>query len=120
MGEEYPDEVDALVTPWLKQHTKKELLDICIRNRIPFAPELSIDELMESPHLNERGFFVEVNHPEIGKLKYPGAAAEFSETRSMIRRAAPLLGEHTELVCKEILEMDDEEVAQLVMEGVLF
>jgi crotonobetainyl-CoA:carnitine CoA-transferase CaiB-like acyl-CoA transferase len=31
-----------------------------------------------------------------------------------------MLGEHTEFVCKEVLQMDDEEIAQLVMEGVLF
>ncbi len=102
MGE-YPEEADALIRPWLMQHTKMELLEIFQKNRIPSAPEFTAKDLVEMPHLHERGFFVEVEHPVVGKMMMPGVACEYSETPATIRTPAPLLGQHNkEVYCKRL------------------
>ena len=119
MGADYPDEVDALVTPWLMQHTKKEMIDICVENRIPFGPIWTVEDLLESPHLKERKFFAEVEHPEAGKLKYPGHACELSETPATIRRPAPLLGQHNNEILGGRLGYSPEELDKLRAEGVI-
>ena len=59
------------------------------------APE----DWLDDEHARARGFFVEVEHPELGRtITYPGAPYQFSETPWRIGRRAPLLGEHTEEV----------------------
>lgn len=119
MAEQYPGEVDALLLPWFKEHTKKEILDICMKERIPFGPIMTVDELVNSPHLEQRGFFVEVEHPEAGNLKYPGAAFKASETPAAVRSAAPKLGEHNnDIICGR-LGYSQEDLVHLRRGGVI-
>lgn len=72
MGKEYPDEVDALLLPWLKEHTKEEIFAFCRRHQIPFAPVRDVAEVMDDPQLKDRQFWVETNHPEAGRFRSPG------------------------------------------------
>lgn len=59
----------------------------------------SPDEVLADPHVVARGFPVEVHHPELGRsVTYPGAPYRFTATPWEIRRRAPLLGEHQDLV----------------------
>lgn len=71
------------------------------------------DETLEDDHLRARGFFVSVEHPELGQsFEYAGAPYRFSETPWEIRRRAPLLGEHNqEVFCGELGLAQDELVA---------
>jgi len=63
--------------------------------RIPCAPVSGMQDLLENPHLRERGAFVEVDHPVAGTWTYPGAPWHFSDTPWQVARPAPLLGEHS-------------------------
>ncbi|MBI2543634.1 MAG: CoA transferase [Candidatus Rokubacteria bacterium] len=95
MGREYPDEVDALLAPWLEERTSDELLWICRERGIPFSVVRDAAGVAACLQLRARGFFVEIPHPETGTLRYPGAPWKFSKTPWRIDRPAPLLGEHT-------------------------
>jgi benzylsuccinate CoA-transferase BbsF subunit len=70
-------------------------------------------------HVKARGYYVYLDHPETGRAAYDGPPAVLSKTPGRLRAPAPLLGEHTERVCKEILGLSDEEMADLLVEGVL-
>jgi crotonobetainyl-CoA:carnitine CoA-transferase CaiB-like acyl-CoA transferase len=48
--------------------------------------------------MSERGFFVDIEQPEIGKLKYPGVPYKFSDLQQEAPQAAPLLGQHNEAI----------------------
>ena len=63
----------------------------------------SPDEVMDDPHLEDRGFWTKVEHPEVGKtFRYPGPAGIFNGSPWRISRRAPLIGEHNEeILCKE-------------------
>jgi benzylsuccinate CoA-transferase BbsF subunit len=75
---------------------------------------LDVDE-----HIRERGYYKYLNHAETGRAAYDGPPAVLSKTPGELRSPAPLLGEHTEYVCREILGLGDEEMADLLVEGVL-
>ncbi|MHB8575308.1 MAG: CaiB/BaiF CoA transferase family protein [Dehalococcoidia bacterium] len=63
---------------------------------MPWAPVRSPDENLDDPHWRDRGFFVEVEHPELGRsFTYPGLPYSFHGTPGAVRRRAPLLSEHT-------------------------
>jgi crotonobetainyl-CoA:carnitine CoA-transferase CaiB-like acyl-CoA transferase len=62
---------------------------------LPVGIIYSPDEVMDDPHFAERGFRVEVPHPEHDRsFVYPGAPYVFHRTPWKIRRRAPRLGEH--------------------------
>lgn len=78
-----------------------------------------MERLFRDEHLNERGFFTEVDHPEIGKLRYPSAPFRFSETESSTRVSAPLLGQHNDEIFGEYLGLEQDMMARLKKEGVI-
>ncbi len=71
-------------------------------------------QVVESPHLAERGFFVELDHPLAGNLKYPGVGFLLDGVNpTEARRPAPRLGEHNaEVFCQE-LGLSGEELSRL-------
>lgn len=77
------------------------------------------DILIHDPHLKARGYYVYLDHPEAGHTAYDGVPFRLSATPGEPRSPAPCLGEHTEFVCKEILQMADEEFDELLVEGVV-
>ena len=82
---------------------------------IIYSPE----EVMEDPHFQERGFPVEVEHPELERsLTYPGAPYRFEKSAWHISRRAPQLGEHDEELLTE-LGASGEEIASLRKDGVI-
>ena len=63
----------------------------------PWGAVRTMEEIMGDPHLQDRDFFVSVEHPELGqKFTYPGAAAIYNASPWRISRRAPLIGEHNE------------------------
>jgi benzylsuccinate CoA-transferase BbsF subunit len=69
--------------------------------------------------LNDRGHFWPLEHPEMGTLKYNGPAYRFSETPSKLVRAAPCLGQDSDMVLTDILGMNTAAIADLRSSGAL-
>ena len=80
---------------------------------VPAGPILNIDELLADPHLNARGMIVEIDHPVVGRVKYPGNPIQFSKASPVFNRA-PLLGEHTESILKELLQCSEGEIRDVL------
>jgi CoA:oxalate CoA-transferase len=94
--EEYPQEVDALMAPWLMARGKAEIFAQTQAQRVPTGPVNTMKDVVEDPHLRHRGYFVTVERDDTGPLTYPGAPYRFSQTPWAIRRPAPRLGQHNE------------------------
>ena len=119
MSDQYPEEAEALIAPWFMEHTKEEILKLCLEHRIPCVPVRTMDEVAEDPHLQERGFFQEIGHPQTANLKFTGPPYRFSATPWRIIQPAPALGQHNvDILCGE-LGYSREELSQLRMAGVL-
>jgi len=82
--------------PWVMERTRREIVEACQAERVFSAPINTTEDLLNEPQFQERGFWVEVDHPAVGKVTYPGRPALSAELPWMIRRPAPLLGEHNE------------------------
>ena len=70
----------------------------------PWGAVRTLDDIMGDPHLQDREFFTEVEHPELGRsFTYPGPAAIYNGSPWRISRRAPLIGEHNEeILCGEL------------------
>ena len=80
----------------------------------------SPDEVLEDPHLWDRGFWTEVSYPEVGAtLRHPGPAGIFNGSPWRISRRAPLIGEHNEEVLCGELGLSRAELSVLAESGVV-
>jgi crotonobetainyl-CoA:carnitine CoA-transferase CaiB-like acyl-CoA transferase len=84
--------------PYLNSRTKLECWYDGQAAGLYCAPLSTTADIMRDPHLSERKFFVEIDHPVAGRITYPGAPYILSETPWQVKRAAPLLGQHNEEV----------------------
>lgn len=119
MEEQYPDEVDALLIPWLKQYTKQEILELCQKNRIPFAPVYNIGEVLDQPQLKQLDFFVDLEHPQAGRLKYTKGPCTFHKTDWQWESSAPLLGEHNEQIYTQLLGYSKQDLENMRRSGII-
>jgi CoA:oxalate CoA-transferase len=86
---------------------------------VPLAPAYTAQEVVNSPQISARNYFVEIDHPEIGRVRYPGAPYTLSETPWRIVRRAPLLGEHNEEIYCGRLGYTRENLVKLAAAGVI-
>ncbi len=119
MSDEYPEEAEALIIPWFMQHTKDEILKICMEHRVPCVPVRTIDEVLEDSQLNSRDFFQELRHPEAEVFRYPGAPYRMEGTPCRYVRPAPTLGQHNEEVLCGELGVEPGRLAGMFRAGVL-
>jgi len=95
------------------RHTVKEVGEMMDKERVANSPILNIQQVVDDPHLNARGYFVEVEHPVIGKAKIPGIPFKMSETPGAVERPSPLVGEHNELILGKYLKIGKEDLKKL-------
>lgn len=112
------DELDAIMISWLVEHEAEELFREAQKRRLPFGIPASTKMLLESRHLQARGYFVEVDHPMTGKVKYPGAQVKMGNLPYELKRA-PLLGEHNEEVYCGQLGYSKNDLVKLREQGVI-
>jgi crotonobetainyl-CoA:carnitine CoA-transferase CaiB-like acyl-CoA transferase len=107
------------IEKWTAHYTVKEVGEFLDRERVANSPILNIQQVADDPHLNARGYFVEVEHPIIGKAKIPGIPFQLSETPGEVERPSPLVGEHNELILGKYLGISRVEIEKLREEGVI-
>ena len=92
-----------LLSEWSSNYSKHEIARLGQEQRIPCFPVNTVLDLLDDEHLAHRQFFVEIDHPAAGVLKYPGAAYKFSNSQlPLAARPAPLLGEHNHLILENL------------------
>ena len=116
---EHGDDFDAVWYTWLMEHTRKEIFAAAGEARFPIAPVYTSEDIYADPHFNERGVFVEVDHPMTGPVRYPGPPFRLHDSPYRIRRPAPLLGQHNDEVYRGMLGLSAEELALLATSGVV-
>ncbi len=94
---------------WTKNHTAHELFEIGQLMRFPWAPVHSPQDILGSPQLEARGFFKDVDHPEINSsLRYPGLPFQCIPSLPALSRRAPLIDEHNDQVLETGFMADNE------------
>ena len=113
------DQLDKKVGEWtatLDAHVVMETLQAAgiAAGEVQRAPDTLAD-----PQLKWDGAIVELDHPVSGKRLYPGVPFRMSATPPLKSTPAPLLGQHTEEICRDLLKISDEEIKRLLDEDVL-
>ncbi len=117
---QHEGELEATITRWTSEREAWAIAETLQAAGIPAVPAMDMRELAEDPHLNSRGYFVQLEHPEAGRQKHAGIPWKSSQTPVQVRRPAPCMGEANEYVLCELLGRSREEYERLLAEGVLF
>ena len=86
---------------------------------IPAGMVSNAEDLFKDPQLRHREHFQKLEHNEIGSYTYELPSMRFSGNPHQPQRPAPLLGEHTEYVLKDLLGYTEEEVTEFLIRGVI-
>ncbi|HTT76169.1 MAG TPA: CaiB/BaiF CoA-transferase family protein, partial [Candidatus Binataceae bacterium] len=116
---EHAEHLFDVLDEWVKDYNRDELLERAQSLRLPYATVRPPEALFDDEQLAARGYFVEVEHPELGRtFRYPGAPYLFNGTPWRVYRRPPLIGEHTGQILAE-LGIDSDEAATLMAEGII-
>jgi benzylsuccinate CoA-transferase BbsE subunit len=117
---EHAEHLFDVLDEWVKDYECNELLERAQALRQPYAIVQGPEAMLKDEQLNARGFFVEVEHPELGRtFRYPGAPYLFNGTPWRVRRRPPLLGEHTSEILRDELGLEPAEIAALYAQGIV-
>lgn len=96
------ERINDLVNELGMKHTKREIMIEGQKREIPTTLVSTVKDIYDDPQLKEREYFVEVEHPVLGKINYPGAPYKFIESPWQIGGPAPLIGQHNEEIYGEL------------------
>ena len=105
-AERFPDILDmtrkgellALFMNWLEDRTQVQASFEAQTLHVPITPILTSESLLRDPQYRARDYWVEIEHPAVGRLEYPGATFKAADMPWKVKRPAPLLGEHNQEV----------------------
>jgi len=114
------DELDNLIEKWTMNFTAYEAMEILQKAGVAAGPSLNVERITEEPHLKERDFLTEIDHPKTGQGHFTRLPWRLHPGPEGTYQRAPLLGEHTNYVLGELLGIPDDEIARLVEEKVVY
>ena len=109
------DTFDAITGQWKQQ----DILAAMEKAGVPAGPIYDLEQVFEDPQVRHRGMAVEVPHPLSGTVRLAANPIRLSETPITRYTAPPTMGQHTGEVLKELLGLDDTELARLAQARVI-
>jgi crotonobetainyl-CoA:carnitine CoA-transferase CaiB-like acyl-CoA transferase len=113
------EEVDALVEAWTRTLPRDEVMALMRRHRIPSAPVRNLREVMNDPHMHQRGMLETIDHPELGSIVVPTSPLRYHGADKVATTPSPSVGEHNAEVFGGWLGLTRDEIATLAAEGVI-
>mgnify|MGYP000904107673 CR=1 FL=1 len=89
-------EIDAIVAAWCAALPFAELARRLLRHEVPFSKVQAIDDVMNDPHLQARGAFIELHDPELGPIPAPAAVPRFVGRSAGVPCVGPQTGQDNE------------------------
>lgn len=116
---QHAQELNSRIGEWMGNYTKDEIFHRAQALSCPIGAVYTPEDLLSWEQLKAREFFVEAEHPEMGKVKFPSAPYRYSETPWRVARPAPLLGQHNEEIYCERLGYPRQELARMRGAGII-
>jgi CoA:oxalate CoA-transferase len=113
------DETDALVEAWTRNFGKMEVFARTKIYRIPCAPVRTAPEVMNDPHMHERGMLARIDHPELGGIVVPATPLRLHGTDKVEAGPSPRIGQHNTEIYGDWLGLSATEIAELKDSGVI-
>ena len=86
---------------------------------VPNGPINTIQQVFEEPQVKARGMKIELDHPLAGKVPLVASPMRFSATPLEFKAPPPTLGQHTDEILRDVLDMRDADIARLRAEGII-
>lgn len=113
------DRIERGVAAAVAKHRAEDLERTLVERGVPAARVRDARDVLTDPQLVHRGHWQRLPHAEMGDSLYGAPPLRLSRTPGGLNRPAPLLGEHTEEICRELFDLEDAEIQRLVADGVL-
>jgi len=113
------DETDAVVEAWTRTLPKMEVFALTKYHRIPCAPVRTAPEVMNDPHMHERGMLVRIDHPELGEIVVPTTPLRLHGTDKVAAGPSPTIGQHNADIYGGWLGLSAGEIAELKEAGAI-
>jgi len=111
------DALDRLIGSWTIHFEPGEIMRQLQKEGVPAGMVAEGEDLHTDPQLKDRQHYVTLEHPEMGATSYDAPPFRLSSTPHGLERPAPCIGQHTERICREFLQMSEEKFAELRAEG---
>jgi crotonobetainyl-CoA:carnitine CoA-transferase CaiB-like acyl-CoA transferase len=111
------DDVTAIIAGWTCRRTREEASAVCEKHHVPAAPLRDVTEVLEDPHLHERGFLTDVE-TEAGRVALPNSPMRYAGSALRALSPPPELGQHTYEVLRDLVGLADPGLAELDRIGV--
>jgi len=108
-----------IIAGWFRGQTTAEAAERLLAAGLPAGPVQNAQEIHECPHVKARGTLIDVPDPILGTVRLVGPPFKMSGSPEPVTMAAPLLGEDTADILREMLGYSDQDVTRLQAEGVL-
>ncbi len=115
----HEEDLEQRLTRWTATLSPEEATRRLQAVGVAAFPTMTNQDLAEDSHLNGRGFFVDLPHPEVGKRHHAGIPWRLSATPCAITAPAPCLGQHSREVLREVLGYSGAEIESLEAGGAL-
>jgi crotonobetainyl-CoA:carnitine CoA-transferase CaiB-like acyl-CoA transferase len=112
-------ELDARVGAWTASRSPTEVMTTLQAAGVPAAAMIRVPELRSDPQLLARDFFTTMHPPQLGDMPSEARPATFDRIRVSPPRPAPLHGEQTREVVRDVLDLTDAHIQELIDTGVL-
>ena len=112
------DELNDLVSLWTMSMNAKEVEQRCLDHGVPVAVSYDAHDILNDPHMIERGDFVTVNDPIAGPHRQQGPFPRLDGVVPEAPLPAPRLGEHNKEIWCDALGLSETELAELTAQGI--
>ena len=113
------DELETEIEKVSTQKTTQEWLEVFEGKGMPYAAVNDIQGTLNHDHTKARNMVIEVNHEDCGPMKLVNTPMKFSESQPGFRTPPPTLGQHTDEVLREHLDLNEAEINKLREKGVI-
>ena len=114
------DTVEELLTAWTHNQDKWDVTKALQAAGVAAFPSMNSKDLADDPHLNARGFFARLEHLEVGVRAHTSMPWRLTNAPNGVRAPAPLIGNETDYVMRDLLGYSAEEISKLKEAEVLY
>ena len=104
---------------WMKDQSQVEVAERAQKLGVAMVPVNTVKDVLESVQMRHRKYFAELEHPTLGRKKYPTVPYQLSATPARLDTPAPLLGQHTDQILGAVAGIESRAVGSLRESGVI-
>lgn len=114
------DELDRAIATWTSGRCATTVMEKLQAAGVPAGVVQNAADQLADPHLRVRDFLIEIDHPVVGPRRYPANPIRTDAGFIVPSRRAPLLGEHTLEICRDLLGLAESDVQALLAAGAMW